>query len=271
MYDFHVHSNFSPDSSMKMKEAIEAAIKQGVKELCFTDHTDYDYDGNNNDFQFDFYEYFSSIEELQKIYEGKITIHKGVEFGLQPHILDRYKEDVKAYSFDFILGSIHSVEKKDLFFGNFFDNKEQKTAYAVYFQELSYVVDNYTDYSVLGHLDIIKRYGGFDMALPLEEYKDFTVNILKKVIEKGKGIELNTSGLRYKLGDYHPSIDIVKLYHDLGGEIITLGSDSHQPQHLAFDFPNALKHLKNIGFKYVTTFQKLQPNFHSIDRILNSY
>lgn len=268
MYDFHVHSNYSPDSSMKMEEAIATAIKKGLKEICFTDHTDYDYDGEGNHFQFNFNDYFDELEAYQKKYGDRIIIRKGVEFGLQPHILKQYTEDVEKYDFDFVICSIHSVEKNDLYLGNFFKNKTQKKAYEVYFQELKYVVDNYRHYSVLGHLDIIKRYGGFDLSLPLKEYQEYTSNILKKIIDKGKGIELNTSGIRYMLGDYHPSIEIMKLYYNLGGEIITLGSDSHVPEHIAFDFENALKHLKDIGFKYITSFHKMKPNFHKIDDLL---
>lgn len=268
MYDFHVHSEYSPDSSMPMEKAISAAIKKGLKEICFTDHTDYDYDGEGNHFQFNFDEYIKEIENYQKKYKNQIIIRKGVEFGLQPHIIKHYQEDTENYDFDFVICSIHSVEKNDLYMGNFFNNKSQKKAYEVYFQELSDVVSNYTDYSVLGHLDIIKRYGGFDFSLPLEEYKDYTGSILKKVIKNGKGIELNTSGIRYMLGDYHPSIEIMKLYHDLGGEIVTLGSDSHVPEHIAFDFENALKHLKDIGFEYISSFEKMKPVFHKIDDLL---
>ncbi|SET69217.1 histidinol-phosphatase (PHP family) [Natronincola peptidivorans] len=269
MYDFHVHSDFSPDSTMKMEEAILSAIQKGLKEICFTDHTDYDYDGNNNNFEFHIPDYLQAIEVLQNKYADKIIIKKGIEFGLQPHILDKYKRDVEAYGFDFIIGSIHSVEKHDLFFGNFFANKTQKRAYEVYFQELSYVVEHCDDFSVLGHVDIIKRYGGYDLSLPLKEYEEATAVIFKRLIEKGKGIELNTSGIRYNLGDYHPSLDIVQLFHSLGGEIITLGSDSHEPHHLAFDFNNALKHLKDIGFKYITTFDNMEPKFHQIEALLD--
>ncbi|AKL94895.1 histidinol-phosphatase HisK [Clostridium aceticum] len=268
MYDFHIHSNFSPDGFMQMEEAVESAIQKGLKEICFTDHMDYDYDGNGNDYKFDYREYFLSIQACQDKYAGKIIINKGIEMGVQPHILDRCKEDVEKYDFDFVIASIHSVEKSELFLNNFFDGKTQEKAYEIYFNELEDVVNNYDGYSVLGHLDIIKRYGGFDLPLQLEAYEVFTTAILKKLIEKGKGIEVNTSGIRYNLGNYHPSIDIIELYHRLGGEIITLGSDAHYPHHVAFDFHDALNQLKTIGFQYITTFKEMKPRFHSIDKLL---
>ncbi|AOY76638.1 histidinol-phosphatase HisJ family protein [Clostridium formicaceticum] len=269
MYDFHIHSNFSPDGFMQMEEAVEAAIEKGLKEICFTDHMDYDYDGNGNNYKFDYKKYFSSIEACQKKYANKIVINKGVEMGVQPHIINRCQEDIEKYPFDFVIASIHSVEKSELFLNNFFHGKTQKKAYEIYFEELADIVNNYDGYCVLGHLDIIKRYGNFDISLPLETYEEFTTVIFKKLIEKGKGIEINTSGIRYNLGDYHPSLDILTLYHRLGGEVITLGSDAHYPHHVAFDFHHALKQLKEIGFQYITTFKQMKPSFHPINKLLD--
>lgn len=269
MFDYHVHScQFSGDASMSMEEAIETAIKRNILEICFTDHTDYDYDGLNNDYKFNYEEYFKTIDFYKNKYKDQISIKHGVEFGLQPHLIEKYSLDASNYNFDFIICSIHAVEKTDLYKGNFFINKKQLDAYSVYFQELEQVVDGFDDYSVLGHLDVIKRYGSFDISLPLDDYREFLTPLLKKIIHKGKGIELNTSGIRYMLGDYHPSLDTLKLYHSLGGEIITVGSDAHQIPQVAFDFPNALKALSEIGFKYITTFDQRVPKFHSISKLI---
>lgn len=267
MFDFHMHTDFSPDSSMTMAEAIETAIKKKLRIICFTDHVDYDFDGENNDFKIDYTDYFRHIEDMRKRYENKIEIRAGVEFGLQPHLADRYYKDIQSHPFDFIIGSIHSVAKTDLFTGIFFDKRDQRAAYEDYYKDLKSIVGNFQGYSVIGHLDVIKRYGGFDAILPFESCKDLVEDILITLIENGKGIELNTSGIRYKLGDYHPSADIIRLYHALGGEIITIGSDSHSPRQIAFDFDNALEFLRKAGFKYITTFQQLKPEFHKIDRL----
>lgn len=267
MFDFHTHTNFSPDASMDVEDAIKTSIKKGLKEICFTDHIDYDYDGKNNHILFDYSTYFKSLKALKTKYNDRISIKIGVEMGLQPHLLEQYEKDAKMYDFDFIIGSIHSVEKNDLYSGNYFESKTQRDAYLVYFNELKYIVDYFDHFNVLGHIDVIKRYGNYDVCLPLEEYKDITIEIFRKIIEKGKGIELNTSGIRYQLGDYHPSLDIIKLYFDLGGEIITLGSDAHTPEHIAYDFINATKALESIGFKYIATFDKRKPVFHKIKSV----
>ncbi|MDR5657936.1 histidinol-phosphatase HisJ family protein [Serpentinicella sp. ANB-PHB4] len=266
MFDYHMHSQFSPDAYMTMKEAIEQAIHLGLSEICFTDHLDYVFDGHN-DIKFSFSEYFQGIEHYQDLYKNKIIIKQGVEVGLQPHILNQCEEDILSSPFDFVIASVHSVEKNDLYSGNFFDSKTQKQAYLKYFEEMLYVIKHFKAYNVFGHLDMIKRYGGFDVILPLEEYKEITTTILEEIISNDKGIELNTSGIRYKLGDYHPSLDIIKHYYDLGGRMITLGSDAHVAKDIAFDFKRALNCLKDIGFKYIATFDKMEPKFHEIDKL----
>ena len=268
MFDFHMHTNFSPDASMTMQEAIESSIKKNLKEICFTDHVDYDYDGENSNFCIDYNEYFNEIGNLREVYKDKIRLRTGVEFGMQPHLFDRYTKDMINNPFDFIICSIHSVAKTDLYTGNYFDIRNQIEAYADYYKDMKAIVDNYEAYSVIGHLDVIKRYGAYDVILPFEKYRDNIVDILKTLIHNGKGIELNTSGIRYQLGDYHPSSDIIQLYHDLGGEIITIGSDSHSTDQIAYDFQNALKYLQGVGFKYITTFQQLKPEFHAIAKLL---
>lgn len=268
MFDYHMHTTFSPDASLSIKDAIEQSILLGTKEICITDHLDYDFDGKGHDIVFNYSYYINTLYNYIEQYKDKITIKKGIEVGLQPHILNKCEDYVADKDFDFIIGSIHSVSKEDLYSGNLFDSITQKDAYFKYFEELLYVIENYDHFSVFGHLDMIKRYGGYDIILPLEDYKEITITIIKKLIEKGKGIEVNTSGIRYNLGDYHPSIDILKLYLELGGEIITIGSDAHSKKQVGFELKNAVRQLKDLGFKYITTFDKLKPKFNSIDNLL---
>lgn len=267
MFDYHIHTNFSPDSAMTMKEAIETSISKGLKEISITDHIDYDYDGNGNNIEFDINSYYSAIEDYKLKYPS-ITIKRGVELGLQPHLISRYARLIDSNSFDFVIASIHSVEKTDLYMGNFFVKKTQLEAYHKYYKELYDVINHFDGFNVLGHLDVIKRYGAYDIPLPLADFHEVTGLILNKLIEKNKGIELNTSGLRYQVGDYHPALEVFKLYHSLGGEIITIGSDAHQKHHLAFDFRKALKALKEIGFKYICTFERMKAEYNKIDDLL---
>src|SRR5690625_5061454 len=104
--------------------------------------------------------------------------------------------------------------------------------------------------------------------MPNENFHDIIKQIYQLAIEDGKGIELNTSGTRYGLAGGMPSKDLLELYYDCGGEILTLGSDAHQPEELAYEFKTSLQLFDSIGFKYICTFAKGEPTFHAIKKLL---
>src|SRR5699024_1218728 len=113
-------------------------------------------------FDLDLPEYDKTIKEMQEKYSDKITIKKGVEIGVQPYLLDRYEEMLKNEIFDFIICSIHTADKKDLHSGDFFANRTPEESYQIYYEELLYCVENFKNYSILGHLDLVKRYKSLD-------------------------------------------------------------------------------------------------------------
>lgn len=267
MFDFHMHSNFSADCSIPMANMIESGIKKGLKEICFTEHIDYDYPDNDIVFEFDLQAYAQHIKKMQNKYQDKITVRKGIELGLQPHLIDRYNQLMNAETFDFSILSIHTVDQKCLHDGAFFDGQSIEAAYQAYYEELLYCVKHFKQFSVLGHLDLVKRYT-LNKQQPANNFHGIIEDIFKVIISDGKGIEINTSGTRYGLSSALPSDDILKLYKAAGGEIITLGSDSHHPEHLGYHFQTSLELLDSIGFKYVASFEDMKPTFHSIERLL---
>ena len=252
-YDYHMHSNFSGDSQTPMEDMVKKSIDLGLKEICFTDHVDYDII-SDVPFETDYISYLKSIDNLKDKFKNQISIKKGIEMGVQPH---------------FVICSMHAIDKIDLYNGTFFNNKSQHEAYEKYYELLYYIVKNYKDYSVLGHLDLIKRYGDYNEELDDKLFSDILESILKEVIHSGKGIEINTSCFRYGLKDLTPSNYILKMYKELGGEIITTGSDSHIPSQVAYKFDYIYNRLDELGFKYVTTFDKMKPQFISIKNVLN--
>lgn len=264
MFDSHVHSNFSPDSAAPMEDTVKKSIERGLRAVCFTDHFDLDYDGNNNDLVFNIDKYFQTIHELRDLYQEEIEIRAGIELGLQPHLTGRYYQLFKNTPFDFILASIHSVDREDFFSGNFFDNRSQQQAYEDYFSELKQCLTSYDHFQAFGHLDVVKRYGNYNGLLPYPAYREILREVLRLLIDKGKGLEINTSGIRYGLQSFHPSTDILKDYRELGGEIITLGSDAHVPEGTGAYFSEAQQLLKSLGYNYYCSFKEQQPIFHKI-------
>ena len=262
-YDYHMHSSFSADSITPMEDMIRRSIELGIKEICFTEHVDYNVIKNGEEIDYDFNrnEFFDSIDRFNNKYKGKIIIKKGVEHGLQSHILDRCREDIRKYDFDFIIGSIHAIDKYELIDRHLYDGRSQVEAYRIYYETLYNIIKEYKDYSILGHLDLVKRYGDLNNIIDDRVFGDEIDEILKLVIYDGKGIEINTSSFRYNLPDLTPSSYILKRYKELGGEIITTGSDSHNTAQVGVEFKRIYEILENMGYKYVCTFDKMQPNF----------
>jgi len=259
-FDYHLHSHFSADSEMTMKEICQAAIEKGLDEIAITDHHDIDYQDDTIEFLIDKKKYLKEIEKMQKKYENKLTIKKGIEIGLQSHILQQSKEYL-SNNFDFIIGSFHTVEKSDLYNGDFFEGYNQWEAYIQYLKTVLKVVEKYNHYSVVGHLDIIRRYGNFENKPKLLENKEAAAiieTILKTIIKKNKGLEVNTSGYRLDGKNPLPSFDILRLYYELGGKILTIGSDSHKTKDIAQKFDYTIQKLKEIGFEKLTTFKKMK-------------
>lgn len=259
MKDNHVHTNISHDGISSMEQYIVYADKMGIDEITFTEHYDI-YDGiKTNLTTLDMESYYNYYKKISSLY--KFNINFGIEIGLQPDISDTIKEMVSKYPFDFIIGSSHITCKKDMAMDkSFFDGCTKKEAYTKYFEEVLQNIKIYDEFDVYGHLDYVVRYGGYsDKTIKYSEFKDILDAILIELINKNKGIEINTSGIRYGLGTTHPNIDILKRYKQLGGSIITIGSDAHKVDDLARDFDIAYDMLESVGFDTLVQYHNRKP------------
>ena len=263
--DYHMHTNYSSDSDATMESMIEKAISLGLKEIAITDHLDYQYPDPEFPFLLDYDAYTAKINDMKQKYDGKIIIRKGVEFGLQSHVKKETDDFYKNGIFDFVIGSTHCVKGLELYGNYFYNGKTQHNAYLEYFEDLYNNVKIYDCFNVYGHMDYVNRYGDYDNRnLNVSEFMEIIDEILKLLIKKDKGIELNTSGIKYGLGYIHPKIEIIKRYKELGGEIVTIGSDAHSPEYVASHIKDAYTLLRHAGFKAFTVFEKQQPRFIDI-------
>ncbi len=266
--DFHTHTNYSSDSEAPMADMIQKAIDLGLTHLALTDHVDYMSDGQPYLYQIDYTQYVSDFNRIKSQTDpGKIKLIFGVELGLAPHLEAEIHTFINAFPFEFIIGSSHESGKLDIYTyrKDVFANKTKKQAYEAYLLEILENIRLYSCFDVYGHLDYITRYAPYeDCSMAWEEFPDLLDAILKALIERGKGIEVNTSGYRYGLGRPHPDWDIVSRYRALGGEIITVGSDAHFTQDLASHFDQTAAFLKAAGFKAYTVFENRKPIFKDL-------
>jgi histidinol-phosphatase (PHP family) len=271
--DNHVHTDFSSDSDATMESVVQQAQAKGLSSLCFTDHMDYNFPdlGNGMNFLFDTDLYFREIARLEKKYPA-ILLRRGIELGLKPDLENRCKTLTGSHPFDFVIGSTHLVDNADPYYPAYWENKTQKEGLLRYYEMTLENIAAISDYDVYGHIDYIVRYtptqqknresGIIDENYMKQCYldtADIIDEILRQLILSGKGIEVNTAGLRYDMGHTNPREEILKRYRELGGEIISVGSDSHAPQHLAFAFERIPHLLRSCGFRYYTEFHKRVP------------
>jgi histidinol-phosphatase (PHP family) len=265
--DYHIHSDFSADGKDPMEDIIQEAIKRGLQEIAFTEHYDYGQVETGKPFLVDTDKYRKTFLTLKEKYQKQIKLIFGVELGLIPEVKPELSTYIEEYPFDFIIGSSHSVWQKDIAHCKdyFFGQRTKKEAYQIYFEEVLRCIKLFDEFDVYGHLDYMMRYADYaDRKIYYLEFRDIIDEILKALIHKNKGLEINTSGYRYNLELCHPGPEILKRYKELGGEIITVGSDTHTAKGVCTHFKEAYAMLKKCGFSYMTLFEQRKPRFYPI-------
>lgn len=265
--DLHTHSKHSGDSNADMEAMINAALSQGLNTLCFTEHNDFDYpvteDCPAGMFDLNVDPYLYDVICLRDKYKEKINLLFGIELGLMPEIMRKNAILSKSYEYDFIIASSHICHGKDPYYPAFFEGRSDREAFEEYFVSILENIKKFKNFDVYGHLDYVVRYSpNKDSNYSFLDYIDCIDEILNLLIENEKGIEINTGGYSKGLKDLHPCLGIVKRYRELGGEIITIGSDAHTPENIGQHFSVAENMLNEAGFKYYSTFEKRVAQFH---------
>ncbi len=261
MFDFHMHSTISYDGHSTPEEMARAAVKAGLQEICFTDHLDYQQGTPREQYAYATQAYRIGYDGLEL---PGLTIRRGTEVGMTSWNKAQIQEDVAAYPYDFVLGSIHFIDNIDIYFPEFWVGRDFLATERIYFEETLRCVELHDDFDVLGHLTYISKCKGHPCPriIPLEDHKEVIAQIMKTLISKGKGIEINTSGLD-RCGDFLPGISYLKLFRELGGEIICVGSDAHSADRVGQYVNDAMAMAKEV-FGHVCTFQNRTPVFHKL-------
>lgn len=255
MQDLHLHSHFSFDSNTNPEENVKSAIKNKIKIMAFTDHLD-NFCQNDRDISFDLDEYFSTIYKLREKYKNQIKILAGIEIGLAYENADKIDKFIDENPFDFVIGSIHAVEFKDVWLNRKNIENNPKYFFKKYYEYMLECVKSCKNFSVLGHIDYIDRYVKDKSVIPdFSFYEDLIEEILKELIKTNRAFEYNTAGFRNNLSYANPKDEILEKYKNLGGETITLGSDSHFPDTISYKINYGIKHLKDLGFDHISYFE----------------
>ena len=264
--DYHLHSEHSGDSTAPMETQILSGIEKGLKVMCFTDHYDPEFPYDNNPdvapgtFELDYDLYKKDFLKMKDKYEGQIDLRFGVELGLQPHLGSFLQSYAQEHDFDFIIGSNHLCAGFDPYYPDFLFNRTQEEALKLYLEDTLANIRVFPDIDSCGHLDYVARY------LPDREriynygsFSDLIDPILRELITRGIALEINTAPLTKGMPYFNPLPEILARYREMGGELITVGSDAHVPERIAGCFEETAGILRSLGFRYYAIYKERKP------------
>lgn len=258
-YDMHTHSENSHDSECPVRDMKAAAEKNGLSGFAVTDHCDVEY-----------YQTMdldtivkNSIADAKKA-DGNIRVLHGTEIGegfWYPDVADKI---IKKYDLDVVIGSVHAakfdgyeIPYSRIDFAKM--GKEKVLEYLNrYFDDVIYMLEN-CDYDIAAHITCPLRYinGKYGMNVDCRQYEDKIRRILECIIKHRAALEINTScaveGSEYN--ELMPEEWIIKMYKDMGGYLITTGSDAHVAKNSANSFGMLYDMLRNMGFKNIYCYK----------------
>lgn len=280
MIDCHTHTQFSMDSEADINECIEKAVSLGLSAYAITDHCEcnawYEKEHYTDTDNMDWFNYSADFENsvnavtaLKEKYGKKINLICGVEMGQATQDTEIAEKIASDKRLDFIIGSMHQIKSEKDFYYIDYENMSMDEIYSLlerYFKEV-YQMCRMDCFDVLGHLTYCMRYMKCRNGInpDISRFDDIIAECFRTLAHNGKGIEINTSGIRQGFGDVFPSLKYVKLFKDMGGEIISVGSDSHTPEDIGMNISDGIEVAKNAGFSRLCYFRERKPHFINID------
>ena len=263
LYDNHNHSQFSFDGKLASVEtSARAAAAAGLGGICFTDHCDLYVPAMKAEHenlvpeQFDIKAQQTEIDRVRGLLPG-LSVSKGIEIGLQKRCREQIRAVLSAHGFDQVTASVHYLEDTDPFWGGYYKGKDWKTAYGHYLETIYEEMTWLGDFDVMGHFDYVARYAPYPQcSIFYRDFPDIFDSMFKYLAENGKALEINTKTYQ----DYHgrtPVLDrnILLRFKEFGGEAISLGSDSHNPERVGDKFREYAEFARSCGFTRLAHFE----------------
>lgn len=265
--DLHVHSTCSADGGSSILEYARLAANVGLVEVGFCEHADFDpRDSGNGHFDLRGYE--------RELASGRaatrdIQLRKGVEVTYQSSREEEIRAWLAGARWDYVVLSVHLVDYQDGWAiisdneaaASYLANHDQRQATIPYFEEVLRAARSGLG-DVLGHLDLVKRFGTSHYGpLNPKVFEAEIKEVLRAAVEAGTGLEVNSSGLRQRPGEPYPSLTVLRWYRELGGELLTVGSDAHHASELGANIEDVCGLAREAGFEAIATFEERQPHW----------
>lgn len=257
LYDMHTHSIHSFDGNHSISALCKSAVEMGGKGIAVTDHCDID---GVEDYRALCKNQLNDLQLSIDDYGKSIDIIKGLEIGQGIYRDKEAKDMYNNFDYDFVLGSLHNLENMEDFY--FLDYKQYDIYELLgrYFSDLLKIVKQGC-FDSLAHLTYPLRYiaAREHIDVDLSRFSDITDGIFEELVKNKKALEINTSGLFMDIKDTLPNISYVKRFKELGGEYITVGSDSHFAERLFQGIEVGMDIAAKCGFKNITVYKKHEP------------
>ena len=264
LFDNHNHSQFSFDGGRTSVEAsARAAVAAGLGGICFSDHCDHYVPPMKASFEnlvpeyFDVAEQQAEISRVQSLIGDRLHILKGIEIGMYEECHDQIRKVLEENSFDQVLASVHYIEQTDPYYGGYYEGKDWRQAYGGYLETIYREMTWLRDFDIMGHYDYIVRYASYPVtSIRYRDFSDIFDEMFRFLIHEGKALEINTKsyeGHRGRLVELDH--DVLLRYREMGGEIISLGSDSHEPSRVGAGFARHAALLKSLGFRWTAHYE----------------
>jgi histidinol-phosphatase (PHP family) len=243
MFDTHIHTKFSTDSSMSIEEVMGRASELGLG-VVITDHMDTNYPGKEK-FNFDTGSFFA---EYEKYRSEKLLL--GFELGMTLEFKEENKSLAENNPFDYVIGSIHFLGNNDIFYPVTYEGKSKEEVFTDYFLTMYENINELSYIDSLGHIDYISRYAAYDdKEINYHEYCELIDEVLKVLIKKDIALEINSRRLKDRAA-INNMRKIYERYSELGGNLVTIGSDAHSRDAIGANFDSVTDLIKDL---------KLQP------------
>ena len=264
LFDNHNHSQFSFDGKRTSVEAsARAAAEAGLGGICFTDHCDHYVPPMKASFENVVPEYFNveeqqaEISRIQSLIGDRTRLLKGIEIGMYEECHEQIRKVLDENSFDQIIASVHYIEKTDPYYGGYYDGKDWKQAYGTYLETIYREMKWLEDFDIMGHYDYIVRYASYPVtSIRYRDFSDIFDEMFRYLIQEGKALEINTKSYEGHRGRMvELDNDVLLRYREMGGEIVSLGSDSHEPSRVGAGFTRHAEFLKAMGFRWTAHYE----------------
>jgi histidinol-phosphatase (PHP family) len=259
--DYHLHSRFSGDGQPSIEEICRSALEKGIGRIAITDHHDI---GNAKYEIADLEAYGAALRRARALFP-ELDVAFGLEMDYRPETWDQMRGIPKRIGLDFALLSLHFIDGVDPYLPEYFEGRTQRQGYELYMERLARMVASTEGPWVLGHLTYVSKFARFaDPQMRYADYPDCLDEVLRLAAGKGYGLEVNASGIKNNAG-LLPGADILRRFRELGGEIVTVGSDAHEAETVGRWVAEAQQAAGEAGFRHLAAFRGLAPQFIKID------